>query len=55
MDKRKIVIAMQAIMMVQAFVLAFLALTGPHPDLALIVLAFILGSANAIEITARQS
>jgi len=55
MDKRKIVIVMQAIMMAQAFVLAFLALTGRIQIWHMIGLAFILGSANAIEITARQS
>jgi MFS family permease len=54
-DKRKIVIAMQVIMMVQAFILAFLALTGHIQIWHIIGLAFILGSANAIEITARQS
>ena len=54
-DKRKIVIAMQVIMMVQAFILAFLALTGRIQIWHIIGLAFILGSANAIEITARQS
>ena len=34
MDKRKIVIAMQVIEMVQAFFLAFLALDRAHPGLA---------------------
>jgi MFS family permease len=55
MDKRKIVIAMQIIMMVQAFILAFLALTGRIQIWHMIALAFVLGSANAIEITARQA
>jgi MFS family permease len=54
-DKRKIVIAMQVIMMVQAFILAFLALTGRIQIWHIIGLAFVLGAANAIEITARQS
>jgi MFS family permease len=54
-DKRKIVIAMQVIMMVQAFILAFLALFGLIQIWHIIVLAFVLGAANAIEITARQS
>jgi MFS family permease len=54
-DKRKVVIAMQVIMMVQAFILAFLALTGRIQIWHIIGLAFVLGSANAIEITARQS
>ena len=55
MDKRKIVIAMQVIEMVQAFVLAFLALTGRIQVWHLIGLSFVLGSASAIEITARQA
>jgi MFS family permease len=54
-DKRKIVIAMQVIMMVQAFILALLALTGRIQIWHIIGLAFVLGAANAIEITARQS
>jgi MFS family permease len=55
MDKRKIVIAMQAIEMVQAFFLAFLALTGRIQVWHLISLSFLLGAASAIEITARQA
>jgi MFS family permease len=55
MDKRKVVIVMQAIMMLQAFILAALALTGRVTILHIIILAFILGTANAIEITARQA
>jgi MFS family permease len=55
MNKRKIVIVMQAIMMAQAFILAFLALTGRIQIWHIIGLAFVLGSANAIEITARQA
>lgn len=55
LDKRKVVIAMQTVMMVQAFALAFLALTGAIQIWHIILLAFVLGSANAIEITARQS
>ena len=55
MDKRKVVIVMQGIMMLQAFVLAFLALTGRVTIWHIIILAFILGTANAIEITARQA
>jgi MFS family permease len=54
-DKRKVVIVMQAIMMLQAFVLAILALTGKVTIWHIIILAFILGTANAIEITARQA
>jgi MFS family permease len=55
LDKRKAVIVLQTIMMFQAFTLAFLALTGLIQVWHIILLAFILGSANAIEITARQS
>jgi len=55
MDKRKIVIAMQVIEMVQAFLLAFLALTGHIQVWHLIILSFVLGAASAIEITARQA
>jgi len=55
MDKRKIVIAMQVIEMVQAFFLAFLALTGRIQVWHLISLSFLLGAASAIEITARQA
>jgi MFS family permease len=55
LDKRKIVIVMQIIMMLQAFMLAFLALTGTIRIWHIILLAFVLGTANAIEITARQA
>jgi len=55
MDKRKIVIVMQVIEMVQAFFLAYLALTGRIQVWHLIALSFVLGSASAIEITARQA
>jgi MFS family permease len=55
MNKRKIVIAMQVIMMVQAFILAFLALTGRIQIWHIIGLSFVLGSVSAIEITARQA
>ncbi len=54
-DKRKVVIVMQVIEMVQAFILAFLALTGRLQIWHLISLSFVLGSASAIEITARQA
>jgi MFS family permease len=55
LDKRKTVIVMQVVMMVQAFVLAFLALTGAIQIWQIAVLAFLLGCATAIEITARQA
>jgi MFS family permease len=55
LDKRKTVIAMQLVMMLQAFTLAFLALTGMIQIWHIVLLAFLLGTANAIEITARQA
>ena len=55
MDKRKVVIIMQSVMMLQAFGLAFLALTGLITIWHIVVMAFILGVANSIEITARQA
>ncbi len=55
LDKVKTVIILQAVMMIQAFLLAFLALTGIIQIWHIVVLAFLLGTANAIEITARQA
>jgi len=55
LDKRKTVIVMQVVMMVQALTLAFLALTGMIQIWHIVILAFLLGTANAIEITARQA
>jgi MFS family permease len=55
LDKRKTVIALQTVMMVQAFTLAALTLTGTITIWWIIALAFVLGSANSIEITARQA
>lgn len=55
LDKRKTVIAMQVAMMFQAFMLAFLALTGRIQIWHIAVLAFFLGTVSAIEITARQA
>jgi MFS family permease len=46
---------MQVIMMIQAFILAFLALTGRIQIWHIILLSFVLGSVSAIEITARQA
>jgi len=54
-NKRKVVIIMQAVMMGQAFVMAYLALSGAINIWHIITLAFVLGAANSIEITARQS
>jgi MFS family permease len=55
LDKRKTVIFLQGVMMVQAFILAGLTLAGVITIWQIVVLAFILGSANSIEITARQA
>ena len=55
LDKRRIVIVMQTIEMIQAFALAFLALAGVIQIWHIIILSFVLGSASAIEITARQA
>ena len=55
LDKRKTVIAMQAVMLVQAFLMAFLALTGVIQVWHIALLSFLLGAASAIEITARQA
>jgi len=46
---------MQAVMMLQAFILAALALTGTIQIWHIVILAFLLGTANSIEITARQA
>jgi MFS family permease len=54
-DQRKVVIAMQLLMMVQAFALAAFTLLGVLTIWHIITLAFVLGTANSIEITARQS
>lgn len=55
LDKRRVVIVMQAIMAAQALALAVLALTGTLQIWHMLALALVLGMANAIEITARQS
>jgi len=55
LDKRKTVIAMQSIMMTQAFVLAMLTFNGKLQIWHITILAFVLGTASAIEITARQA
>lgn len=55
LDKRKTVIVMQSVMMLQAFSLAALAFSGQIRIWHITVLAFVLGSASAIEITARQA
>lgn len=55
LDKRKTVIAMQLAMMLQAFMLAFLTFTGVIQIWHIALLACFLGTASAIEITARQA
>lgn len=55
LDKRKTVIVLQAVMMLQALGLAALTLFGLVQIWHIVVLAFLLGIANAIEITARQA
>ena len=55
LNKRNTVIVLQAVMMVQAFVLAGLTLAGVVAIWHIVVLAFVLGAANSIEITARQA
>ncbi|MFH2039047.1 MAG: MFS transporter [Chloroflexota bacterium] len=55
LDNRKTVIVMQFIMALQALTLAILTLTGHIQMWHIAFLAFILGSASAFEITARQS
>jgi MFS family permease len=54
-DKRKMVIGLQAMMMVVAFLLAWLTLNGQIVIWHILILAFLMGCANAIEITARQA
>ncbi len=55
LHKRNAVIVLQAVMMAQAFILAGLTLAGAVTIWHIVVLAFILGAANSIEITARQA
>ena len=55
LDKRKTVITMQSVMLLQALALAVLTF-GSHIQIwHITLLAFILGTASAIEITARQA
>ncbi len=55
MDKRKVIISLQIIMMLDTFVLAFLALGDMIQIWHIVVLTLILGTATAFEITARQA
>lgn len=54
-DKRKFVIFLQVVMMLQAFSMAYLTLSGLINIWMIIGLSFLLGLASAFEITARQS
>jgi MFS family permease len=54
-NKRKTVIIMQSVMMTQAFLLAVLTLNGIIQIWHIALLAFVLGTASAIEVTARQA
>ncbi|MFO7584131.1 MAG: MFS transporter [Anaerolineales bacterium] len=54
-DKRKTVIALQVVMMLQALALAALTLSGLVQLWHIIALSLVLGTANAVEITARQA
>lgn len=54
-DKRKTIILLQAMMMVDAFLLAALTLLGSIQIWHIVVLSLILGIATAFEITARQA
>jgi MFS family permease len=54
-DKRKTVIILQSIMSLQAFGLAALTFSGHIQIWHITVLAFIFGTASAVEITARQA
>jgi MFS family permease len=55
LDKRKAVIALQTVMMLQAFVLAYLTLSSKIEIWQIVALSFLLGAASAVEITARQA
>lgn len=54
-DKRKAIIFLQTIMMLDTFALAFLALSGVIQIWQIVVTSLILGTASAFEITARQA
>ncbi len=54
-DKRRTVIIMQTVLMLQAFALAALALTGRINITQIILLSFLSGVASSVEITARQA
>jgi len=55
LNRRNLLVITQALSMVQAFVLAFLTLTGLVAVWHLIVLSIILGTVNAVDVPTRQS
>lgn len=55
LDKRKAVILLQAVMSIQAFGLAYLSFAGRIQVWHILLLAFVYGSAIAVEVTARQA
>ncbi|HNK63573.1 MAG TPA: MFS transporter [Anaerolineales bacterium] len=54
-DKRKTVIILQAVMAIQAVGLAYLSYSGKLQIWHIVLLAFVYGSAVAVEVTARQA
>jgi MFS family permease len=54
-SKRSIIVVTQTVMMIQAFILAALTWTGTAQVWHVIVLAVMLGAANAIDVPARQA
>lgn len=54
-NKRKAVMVLQAVMMLQALSMAYLSLSGQIQFWHILALSLLLGAANAIEITARQA
>ena len=55
LDKRKTVLVLQSIMMLQAFALAYVTFTGQVTIWHILAATLVLGMANALEITARQA
>lgn len=55
MDKRRVVIAMQAVMMAQAFTLAYLTFSNQLTIWHILGLTILLGAASSFELTARQA
>lgn len=54
-DKRRVVLTFQAVMSIQAFGLAYLTFSGKIQIWHIVLLAFLYGSAVAVEVTARQA